>query len=80
MKVKIIIPGKPTPKGRPRFSRKTGRTYTPADTGRYEKLVRECYGDNYFFDKEFIKIKVIAKFQIPQSYSKKKREDALSGK
>ena len=80
MKVKIIIPGKPTPKGRPRFSRKTGRTYTPSDTGRYEKLVRECYGDNYFFDKEFIKIKVIAKFQIPQSYSKKKREDALSGK
>ena len=80
MKVKIIIPGKPTPKGRPRFSRKTGRTYTPSDTGRYEKLVRECYGDNYFFDKEFIRIKVIAKFQIPQSYSKKKREDALSGK
>ena len=80
MKVKIIIPGKPTPKGRPRFSRKTGRTYTPSDTGRYEKLVRECYRDNYFFDKEFIKIKVIAKFEIPQSYSKKKREEALSGK
>ena len=80
MKVKITIPGKPTPKGRPRFSRKTGRTYTPVDTGRYEKLVRECYGDNYFFDKEFIKIKVVAKFAIPQSYSKKKREDALSGK
>ena len=66
MKVKIVIPGKPTPKGRPRFSRKTGRTYTPSDTGRYEKLVRECYGDNYFFNKEFIKIKVIAKFQSPQ--------------
>ena len=27
MKVKIIIPGKPTPKGRPRFSRKTGIQY-----------------------------------------------------
>ena len=39
MKVKITIPGKPTPKGRPRFSRKTGRTYTPAVTGSYEKLV-----------------------------------------
>ena len=80
MIVKFIVPGKPVPKGRPRFSRKTGRTYTPNDTSKYEKLVRECYGDNYFFDTEYIKITVIAKFEIPQSYSKKKKQEALAGK
>ena len=80
MIVKFIVPGKPVPKGRPRFSKKTGRTYTPNDTSKYEKLVRECYGDNYFFDTEYIKITVIAKFEIPQSYSKKKKQEALAGK
>ena len=80
MKIKFVVPGKPVPKGRPRFSRKTGRTYTPNDTSKYEKMVRECYGDNYFFNDEYIKITVIAKFEIPQSYSKKKKQEALNGK
>ena len=80
MRIKFTIPGRPVPKGRPRFSRKTGRTYTPNNTSKYEKLVRECYGDNYYFDKEYISIKIIAKFEIPQSYSKKKKQEALNGK
>ena len=80
MRIEFTVPGKPVPKGRPRFSRKTGRTYTPKDTSKYEKLVRECYGDNYFFDTEYIKITVIAQFEIPQSYSKKKKQEALAGK
>ena len=79
MIVKFTIPGPAQAKQRPRINRNTGRVYTPGATSKYEKLVKESYGDNYFFDKEFIKIKVIAKFQIPQSYSKKKRDEALAG-
>jgi|10_taG_2_1085330.scaffolds.fasta_scaffold01823_8 crossover junction endodeoxyribonuclease RusA len=35
---RIIIPGKPVPKGRPRFT-KTGRTYTPKATELFERRV-----------------------------------------
>lgn len=37
--IKIIVPGKPQGKGRPRFSRKTGRAYTPEATARYENFI-----------------------------------------
>ncbi len=42
MEYKIIIPGRPVPKGRPRFSKKhvyTPHAYTPERTKRYEELV-----------------------------------------
>lgn len=38
MMYRIIIPGRPVPKGRPRFS-KTGHAYTPQRTREYEELV-----------------------------------------
>lgn len=37
--VVFTIPGEPCGKGRPRFVRQTGRTYTPEKTARYENLV-----------------------------------------
>lgn len=39
LRVPLTIPGPPVPKGRPRFDRKTGRTFTPARTRRYERHV-----------------------------------------
>ncbi|ADQ04391.1 endodeoxyribonuclease RusA [Caldicellulosiruptor owensensis OL] len=36
---KIIIPGRPVPKGRPRWNKSTGAIYTPPETKRYEKTV-----------------------------------------
>ena len=36
--IKIIIPGRPVPKGRPRFGR-NGQVYTPKKTREYEELV-----------------------------------------
>lgn len=37
--IKIVIPGRPVPKGRPRFNRHTGAVYTPKKTIEYENLV-----------------------------------------
>lgn len=79
MKVKFTIPGPAKAKERPKFNRNTGRPYTPNATYKYEKSVKEAYGDNYFFDKTFISIKILFKFKIPKSYSKKKHSEALEG-
>jgi Holliday junction resolvase RusA-like endonuclease len=35
----FVVPGKPVPKARPRFSKRTGRPYTPKTTRSYEALV-----------------------------------------
>lgn len=37
--VNLVIPGRPVGKQRPRFNRKTGRTYTPQKTVSYEQRV-----------------------------------------
>lgn len=37
--MKIIVPGEPVPKGRPRFNRSTGSVYTPATTRSYEQAI-----------------------------------------
>ena len=38
--IKLVIPGRPRPKGRPRFNHK-GFVFTPADTRKHEKYVKE---------------------------------------
>ena len=79
MKVKFIIPGPAQAKQRPRVNRNTGRIYTPGATHKYEKLVKESYGNNPCFEDQFISIKIIFKFEVPKSYSKKKQAEALAG-
>ena len=61
------------------MNRNTGRVYTPGATSKYEKLVKESYGDNPCFEDQFISIKILFKFEVPKSYSKKKRDEALAG-
>lgn len=84
--LKIIIPGEPASKARPRFSRTTKgvRTYTPTKTLKYEELVRY----HALAERQKIGIKPIAKqmrlqikayFSIPKSYSKKRKEMCLVG-
>ncbi len=41
--MKIIIPGEPKGKARPRMSTKTGVAYTPKKTIEYENWIKECY-------------------------------------
>ena len=79
MKVKFTIPGPAQAKQRPRVNRNTGRIYTPGATHKYEKLVKESYGNNPCFEDQFISIKIVFKFEVPKSYSKKKQAEALAG-
>ena len=57
MKIKFTIPGPAQAKQRPRVNRNTGRIYTPGATSKYEKLVKESYGDNPCFEDQFISVK-----------------------
>ena len=78
MRVEFTVPGPAKAKARPRVG-KGGRIYTPSDSHKYEKKVRECYEGLYYFDDEYISIKIIFWFSIPKSYSKQKRQDCAEG-
>lgn len=82
-KIKFTILGNPSGKGRPRFSTRTGRAYTPKNTMMYENLVRTEYGlqcNNFMFDDtSMLDMRILAFYEIPKSTSKKKREQMLNG-
>jgi len=42
----LIIPGRPVPKGRPRFTR-TGHAYTPRTTKVYEQKIRDICTEHF---------------------------------
>ena len=78
--VTFTVPGDPTGKGRPRFT-KNGRPYTPAKTAAYEDYVKMAYmeyANGYRFgDDVCLDARVLAYYSIPKSVSKKKREQML---
>lgn len=74
------VDGVPQGKGRPRFT-KSGNTYTPEATKRYEAKVRFCYR-GYCKNKKLdgaLKMQILACFEPPKSTSKKLRMQMLSG-
>ncbi|MFW5871261.1 MAG: RusA family crossover junction endodeoxyribonuclease [Verrucomicrobiota bacterium] len=75
------IPGPPKGKGRPRATR-TGRMYTPKSTASYENLVKLCYqqDSNGKRFEDAVTVNILVYYEIPKSYSKKKREEAMKGK
>lgn len=79
MTIKITVPGDPVAKGRPRFNRATGRSYTPAKTEHYENLIRLAY-DLQCPDRKPaegpITIYMKAYFSIPGSWSQKRQTAA----
>lgn len=77
MRTTFTIKSKPIAKQRPRFSKKNNSVYTPTQTKIFENIVKFCYGNNYFYDKEYIKVSILFKFEIPKSYSKKKHLEAI---
>ena len=85
--ITLTILGKPFGKQRPKFSRRGGfvKTYTPKETISYENYVKtvamETMSKNKFdgwFEKEPLKVKVVAYYEIPSSWSKKKTLQALN--
>lgn len=80
MKVDFTIPSAPVPKSRPRFNTNTGRAFTDDKTRIFENLVSLAYGARHYFDDSYIRIRMKFKFEVPKSYSKKKRIEALEGK
>ena len=84
-KVRFIVPGEPTGKGRPRF-RNTGRfqqAYTPEKTASYENLIKLQYQaqcGNWCYGKEdALGMLITAYKRIPGSTSKKKLRMMLDG-
>lgn len=79
----LVIMGEPCGKGRPRFSAKTGRTYTPQKTQSYENLVKMQYALDYgvtkFSDGSMLDMRITAYYGIPKSASKKKQEAMRQG-
>lgn len=84
MKLEFTIPGKAVAKQSCRFT-KDGRKYINMDVKNYANWVRLCFkttcigfSPSSFFDKA-LKVSICAYFEIPKSYSKKKREMCLAG-
>ena len=78
MKIEIEILGTPIGKQRPRLS-KYG-TYTPEKTVNYENYVKLCFINkykNYTPTEKPLKAKITAFFEIPTSYSKKKKKELI---
>lgn len=78
MTVALTVPGQPQGKGRARFG--NGRTYTPAKTVAYEGLIALA-GQQAMEGREWIdgpiEVAVHAVFQMPKSWSKRRREAAV---
>lgn len=82
MRVDFTVNGKPKGKARPRFNIKTKKTYTPNDTVKYEKSVKEAYKkkyDNLQLEGP-IKADIVGIFPIPESTNKKNKFAMINGK
>lgn len=80
--IEIVLPGEPVPKGRPRFSRATGHTYTPERTANYEALIRLAAGEQMRGEPPLsgaMAITVDVYLAISASWSKKRQAAARAG-
>lgn len=81
--IQFAIMGEPQGKGRPKFTKK-GHTYTPEKTAAYEKAAALAYKRRYYgesFEKGVpLEMRIRAYCKVPQSASKAKKADMLSGR
>lgn len=81
--IQFAIMGEPQGKGRPKFT-KNGHTYTPEKTAAYEKAAALAYKRRYYgesFEKGVpLEMRIRAYCKVPQSASKAKKADMLSGR
>ena len=75
----VVVPGDPQGKPRPRFDGRSGRTYTPTKYAKYEKQIREEFrkqNPGWSPAEIPVKVRLLAGFRIPASWSKKKQRSA----
>lgn len=73
----LTIPGRPTGKGRPRFVRATGRTYTPSATLSAEQRIQAAAFAALLTRLDGpVRLTVIAFNEIPPSWSRKRAAEA----
>lgn len=84
--VKFTVPGQPKGKARARTVRRGGGksfSYTPEGTVLYENLIKTCYlqdaGHVLFNDGQPLAVSITAFYEVPKSYSKKKKQEMLDG-
>jgi Holliday junction resolvase RusA-like endonuclease len=78
--IAFTVPGEPVAKGRPRFVRATGRTFTPARTANYEGIVGGCAAQAMGARSPFegpLRVTIRATFLVPQSWSQKRKNAAV---
>jgi Holliday junction resolvase RusA-like endonuclease len=80
--ITIRLPGLPKGKGRPRFSRRSGRAYTPEQTVKYETslawVAKQVMNGREPLDGP-LRVLIVSGFPVPKSYSKAKALDARIG-
>ena len=78
--MKFTIPGDPRGKQRPRFSRRTGTTYTPTETVAYEKEVRALFLKAGGRKNDGpVALDITAFYKIPKSATRAERERMSAG-
>ena len=77
----FFVEGQPQGKARPRFTR-AGHPFTPKKTVAYEEQIRDCFleanGKKLPADC-YVAVSIRAVFEIPKSYSKKRKENCANG-
>jgi Holliday junction resolvase RusA-like endonuclease len=84
MLVEFTVPGQPVAKGRPRFARRGANVvaYTPAKTVSYERLVAlaaKVAMAGRGPSEQPLHLAATISLQVPESWSNRRREAALSG-
>ncbi len=80
--VQFTIPGKPFAKQRPKAAAVAGRArvYTPAETVSFERKVAEIARPDFPVPFEGpVRLRIVAIFEIPKSWTKKRKAAALGG-
>ena len=77
-RISFTVPGKPYAKRRPRFSRKSGRAFDPAENGIAEASIGHLAAKHFTSPLAgALSVEVIATFAIPQSWSKRKAAEHI---
>lgn len=82
MAISFFVPGKPVPKARARAYSRNGQTrmYTPKTTADYETLVQSICRESFARPLEGpLCVSLYIGVPIPSSWSKKRRDDAITG-